>query len=219
MALTASAWSSTAYTTHANILQHNTTWSSMAYTTHANILQHKTTWSSTAYTTHADTLQDNKTWSSTAYTTHADILGAVALTVGSVPRRIIPELRHFHWLLKMNNQSIDVIQKRSYVGAILLLVQRPPAAQHDLGPYAWSTNSLPTANGTISPYLVTSVYRYFSAIVPLTSLLGASCIRPLDTTCNSIENRSRFYEAAQATSAYHHQQPYNPNFTRSSYSQ
>ena len=31
--------------------------------------------------------------------------GAVALTVGSVPRRIVPELRHFHWLLKMNNRS------------------------------------------------------------------------------------------------------------------
>ena len=31
--------------------------------------------------------------------------GAVALTVGLVPRRIVPELRHFHWLLKMNNQS------------------------------------------------------------------------------------------------------------------
>ena len=29
------------------------------------------------------------------------------LTVGSVPRtmtRIVPKLRHFHWLLKMNNQ-------------------------------------------------------------------------------------------------------------------
>ena len=32
-------------------------------------------------------------------------LGAVALTVGSVPRRIVPELRNFNWLLKMNNQS------------------------------------------------------------------------------------------------------------------
>ena len=31
--------------------------------------------------------------------------GPFALTVGSVPRRIVPELRHFHWLLKMNNQS------------------------------------------------------------------------------------------------------------------
>ena len=31
--------------------------------------------------------------------------GAVALTVGSAPREIVPELRHFHWLLKMNNQS------------------------------------------------------------------------------------------------------------------
>ena len=30
--------------------------------------------------------------------------GAVALTVGSVPRRIVPNLRHFHWFLKMNNQ-------------------------------------------------------------------------------------------------------------------
>ena len=40
-----------------------------------------------------------------------------------------------------------------------------------LGPYAWSTNSLPIANGTISPYLLTLVYRYVSAIVPLTSLL------------------------------------------------
>ena len=33
------------------------------------------------------------------------VQGAVALTVGSVSRRIGPELRHFHWLLKMNNQS------------------------------------------------------------------------------------------------------------------
>ena len=40
-----------------------------------------------------------------------------------------------------------------------------------LGPYAWSTNSLPIANGTISPYLLTLAYRYVSAIVPLTSLL------------------------------------------------
>ena len=32
-------------------------------------------------------------------------LGAVALTVGSVPRRVVPELRHFNWLLKINNQS------------------------------------------------------------------------------------------------------------------
>ena len=31
--------------------------------------------------------------------------GVVALTVGSVPHRIVPELRHFYWLLKMNNQS------------------------------------------------------------------------------------------------------------------
>ena len=30
--------------------------------------------------------------------------GAVALTVGSAPRSIVPELRHFHWLLKMNYQ-------------------------------------------------------------------------------------------------------------------
>ena len=27
------------------------------------------------------------------------------MVVGLVPRRIVPELRHFHWLLKMNNQS------------------------------------------------------------------------------------------------------------------
>ena len=31
--------------------------------------------------------------------------------------------------------------------------------------------SLPIANGTISPYLLTLAYRYVSAIVPLTSLL------------------------------------------------
>ena len=31
--------------------------------------------------------------------------GVVALAVGLVPRRIVPELRHFHLLLKMNNQS------------------------------------------------------------------------------------------------------------------
>ena len=34
-----------------------------------------------------------------------------------------------------------------------------------MGPYAWSTNSLPIANGTISPYLLTLAYRYVSAIV------------------------------------------------------
>ena len=33
-----------------------------------------------------------------------DGLGAIALTVGSVPRTIVPKLGHFHWLLKMNNQ-------------------------------------------------------------------------------------------------------------------
>ena len=37
-------------------------------------------------------------------TTAADIAsGAVALMVGLVPRRIVPELSHFHWLLKINN--------------------------------------------------------------------------------------------------------------------
>ena len=30
--------------------------------------------------------------------------GAVALTVGSVPRMVVPKLRHFHWLLKINNR-------------------------------------------------------------------------------------------------------------------
>ena len=30
--------------------------------------------------------------------------GTVALTVGSVPRRIVPKLSHFHWPSKMNNQ-------------------------------------------------------------------------------------------------------------------
>ena len=39
---------------------------------------------------------------------HADPPGAVALTVGSAPRRILPKLRHFHWLLKMINQ-IDIV--------------------------------------------------------------------------------------------------------------
>ena len=28
---------------------------------------------------------------------------AVALMVGSVPRRIVPKLCHFHWLLKIDN--------------------------------------------------------------------------------------------------------------------
>ena len=32
------------------------------------------------------------------------IMGAVALTVGSVQSRIVPKLRHFHWLLKLNKQ-------------------------------------------------------------------------------------------------------------------
>ena len=31
--------------------------------------------------------------------------GVVTLTVELVPRRIVPELRHFNWLLKINNQS------------------------------------------------------------------------------------------------------------------
>ena len=35
----------------------------------------------------------------------ARLMGTVALTVGSVPRTIVPELRHFHWLLKTNNRS------------------------------------------------------------------------------------------------------------------
>ena len=46
--------------------------------------------------------------------------GAVALTVWSVPRRIVPKLRHFHWLLKMNYQW-----KWRNLGTILPLVQRP----------------------------------------------------------------------------------------------
>ena len=40
------------------------------------------------------------------------------------------------------------------------------------GTYARSTNSLPIANGTISPYLLKLVYRYVSAII-------ASCIQPV----------------------------------------
>ena len=44
----------------------------------------------------------------------------VALTVRSVPRRIVPKLHHFHWLLKMN-----IKLTLSYVGPILPLVQRP----------------------------------------------------------------------------------------------
>ena len=31
-------------------------------------------------------------------------LGAVAVKVGSAPRRIVSKLRQFDWLLKMNNQ-------------------------------------------------------------------------------------------------------------------
>ena len=51
--------------------------------------------------------------------------GAVALTVRSVPRRIVPEWRHFHWFLKINNQSNWRNSKTVlYVGPILLLVQR-----------------------------------------------------------------------------------------------
>ena len=41
---------------------------------------------------------------STGYILCGHHLGAVALTIGSAPRRIVPKLRHFHWLLKMNNQ-------------------------------------------------------------------------------------------------------------------
>ena len=51
-----------------------------------------------------------------------------------------------------------------------------------LGPYAWSTNSLPIANGTISPYILTLVYRYVSAIVPLTSLLVLHAYGPWSLT-------------------------------------
>ena len=39
--------------------------------------------------------------------THGHV-GAVALTVGSVPRRIVSELRRFHWLLK-NEHEIEII--------------------------------------------------------------------------------------------------------------
>ena len=39
------------------------------------------------------------------------------------------------------------------------------------GAYAWRINSLPIGNGTRSPYLLTLVYRYVSATVPLSSLL------------------------------------------------
>ena len=35
---------------------------------------------------------------------HNCFQGDVALTVGLVPHRIVPKLRHLHWLLKMNNQ-------------------------------------------------------------------------------------------------------------------
>ena len=31
--------------------------------------------------------------------------GGRCTKVGSVPRRIVPELSHFHWLLKINNRS------------------------------------------------------------------------------------------------------------------
>ena len=37
---------------------------------------------------------------------HDDLQGAVALTVGSVPRRIVPELLHFY----ENEQSIKLTQ-------------------------------------------------------------------------------------------------------------
>ena len=40
----------------------------------------------------------------------------------------------------------------------------------------------PIANGTISPYLVTLVYRYVSAIVPLTSLLVLHAYGPMALT-------------------------------------
>ena len=40
-----------------------------------------------------------------------------------------------------------------------------------LGPYEAPIACLLIANGTISPYRLTLVYRYVSAIVPLTSLL------------------------------------------------
>ena len=72
-----------------------------------------------------------------------------------------------------------------------------------LGPYAWSTNSLPIANGTISPYLLTLAYRYVSAIIPLTSLLGlhaygpwniglhSDCFR-LAWTCSSVTKLPKY---------------------------
>ena len=55
-------------------------------------------------------------------------LGAVALTVGSVPRRIVPELRHCHWLLKMNNQSNSCTSKTILCGTdpTVSRLQRPP---------------------------------------------------------------------------------------------
>ena len=49
------------------------------------------------------------------------------------------------------------------------------------GLYAWSTNSLSRANGTISPYLLTLVYRYDNAIVRLTPLLVLRAYGPWPT--------------------------------------
>ena len=39
----------------------------------------------------------------------AELLRAVAIMVGLVPRRIVPKLRHFHWLLKMINQLFSIL--------------------------------------------------------------------------------------------------------------
>ena len=52
------------------------------------------------------------------------IQGAIALTIGSVPRRTVFELPQFDWLFIFNNQW-----KWRNSGTILLLVQRPPGSQ------------------------------------------------------------------------------------------
>ena len=63
--------------------------------------------------------------------------GAVALTIGSVPR-IIPKLRLFHWLLKMNNQC-----NLRHLGTILRGPDPTVSATAPRGPCALAVGSVP----------------------------------------------------------------------------
>ena len=74
--------------------------------------------------------------------------GPVALTVGSVPRRIVPELRHFRWLLKINNQSnwrnSGTILRGTDPTVSATAPQCPVGVQCSMGPAGRSVLRVPT---------------------------------------------------------------------------